>query len=67
MNRFKIIADKIKLERKKNKLSQEQLAEKAQLHRAYIGQIERVEKKIGIDNLEKIAKALGKDLIYFLE
>jgi len=38
--------------------SQEQLAFEADLHRAYIGQIERGEKNIGLMNLEKIAKAL---------
>ena len=47
-------------------LSQEKLAALADLHRAYIGQIERGEKNIGIKNLEKIAKALKvntKDLL----
>ena len=39
-------------------LSQEQLANLADLHRAYMGQIERGEKNIGLKNLEKIAKAL---------
>ena len=39
-------------------LSQEKLAALADLHRAYIGQIERGEKNIGLKNLEKIAKAL---------
>ena len=47
-------------------LSQEKLAGLADLHRAYIGQIERGEKNIGLKNLEKIAKALEvkvKDLV----
>jgi DNA-binding XRE family transcriptional regulator len=39
--------------------SQEQLALEADLHRAYIGQIERGEKNIGLVNLEKIANALN--------
>jgi len=44
--------------RVKKDWSQEQLAFEADLHRAYIGQIERGEKNIGLVNLEKIAKAL---------
>jgi len=43
-------------------LSQERLADLANLHRAYIGQIERGEKNIGVRNLEKIAKALGASI-----
>ena len=52
--------------REERGLSQEQLAHIADLHRAYMGQIERGEKNIGLKNLEKIAKALKveiKDLL----
>lgn len=48
--------------REENGLTQEKLAAKADLHRAYIGQIERGEKNIGLINLEKIANALGVDI-----
>jgi transcriptional regulator with XRE-family HTH domain len=39
-------------------LSQEELAEKAGLHRTYIGMIERREKNVTIYNIERLAKAL---------
>ena len=48
--------------REERGLSQEKLAALANLHRAYIGQIERGEKNIGLQNLEKIAKALRVDI-----
>lgn len=49
-------------------LSQEKLAERAKVHRTYIGMIERAEKNITLSNMEKIARALGikiNDLITF--
>jgi len=55
----KMVGLNIKKYREKKDLSQERLAFEADLHRAYIGQIERGEKNIGLQNLEKIAKALG--------
>lgn len=48
-------------------LSQEELATLAGLHRAYIGQIERGEKNIGLKNLEKIAKALNISIKVLLD
>jgi len=48
-------------------LSQEELAFLAGLHRAYIGQIERGEKNIGLRNLEKIAKALNVNIKVLLD
>ena len=44
--------------RKEKELSQEELAHKADLHRTYIGMIERAEKNITLLNIEKIASAL---------
>ncbi|OJV29301.1 MAG: transcriptional regulator [Bacteroidetes bacterium 37-13] len=57
--------DKVRELRKEKGLSQEELSFKADLHRTYIGMIERAEKNITLTNIEKIAKALDvkvKDL-----
>ena len=42
-------------------ISQGELADMAQLHRTYIGSIERSERNVSLDNVEKIAMALGVD------
>jgi len=52
------IGKNIRTLRKNKKLSQEQLAERCNLHRTYIGALERDEKSPTIDTLEKIVKAL---------
>ncbi len=49
----------IKEERIAQGLSQEELGYRAGLHRTYIGSVERGEKNITIDTLERIADALG--------
>lgn len=56
---------KIKALRLAKGYSQEQLAERAFLHRTYIGMIERGEKNITLKNIYRLAVALGvsiKDL-----
>ena len=44
-------------------LSHDALAEKARLHRTYIGAVERGERNITLINAEKIANALGINLL----
>ncbi|MFC1613916.1 helix-turn-helix domain-containing protein [Gemmatimonadota bacterium] len=55
----KILADNIRACRKEKKLSQEKLAELCGLHRTYVGSVERAERNISIDNIDKIARALN--------
>jgi transcriptional regulator with XRE-family HTH domain len=54
----KIIGDAIRLYRKKAKLTQEKLAELADLNPKYLGEIERGEKIISIEALLRVAKAV---------
>jgi len=59
--------DKVREIRKQQGLSQEELAHKADLHRTYIGMIERAEKNITLINIEKIANALEVNIKTILE
>ncbi|WAC42342.1 helix-turn-helix domain-containing protein [Pedobacter sp. SL55] len=54
--------EKVKELRKSKGWSQEQLSFHANLHRTYIGMIERAEKNITLLNIEKIAKALDIEI-----
>ena len=61
LNARHVLAENIRKLRKNKdaKLSQEKLADIAGLHRTYIGAIERGEQNVSIDNIERIANALG--------
>ncbi len=57
----------IKRLRERKGISQEKLGEISDLHRTYIGMIERAERNITLKNIEKIAKALGTDISKIFE
>ena len=59
--------ERVRKIRKEKGLSQEELAYKADLHRTYIGMIERAEKNITLINIEKIANALEVEVKQLLE
>ena len=59
--------NKVRDERIKLGISQEELAARAGVHRTYIGMIERAEKNITLENIEKVCKALGLSLSDFFE
>ena len=60
-------AEKIKQERVKRGLSQEDFAELIGFHRTYVGMLERAERNITLVNLEKIALALNISLKNLLD
>ena len=61
-----IFATNLRNERLK-KLSQEALADLAGLHRTYVGAVERGERNVSIDNMERLAFALGCELTDLLK
>lgn len=58
-NISKVIGKRIRYLRKKKGWSQEELAFRANLNRAYFGQLERGNKSATVETLEKIALALN--------
>ena len=49
----------IRRRRRELDLSQEELAERAELHRTYVSDIERGDRNPSLENIEKLAKALN--------
>lgn len=60
------LGKRIREERQKLNLTQEMLAEDIDLTTAYIGQIERGERNLTLENLVKVANRLGVTIDYLL-
>lgn len=62
-----IFARNLRRIRISQELSQEGLALKSGLHRTYIGSVERKERNVSIDNMERLAAALNVSLLDLLK
>lgn len=56
---LRLLGEAVRTERKRLKFSQEDFAEVCDLHRTYIGQVERGEKNVSFINILRLAKAIG--------
>lgn len=56
---LKQLGNNIRAERQKIGLSQEALADKADLDRSYVGGVERGERNVSLINIVRLARALG--------
>jgi transcriptional regulator with XRE-family HTH domain len=54
-----LLAKNIRSFRDKQGITQEELAHRARIHRTYMSSIERAQRNVAIDNIEKIAAGLG--------
>lgn len=61
------LARSLRAAREVRGLSQEELAGRAGLHRTYVSSVERCERNITIDNIERLARAIELDVVDLLK
>lgn len=61
------LGKKIRLEREKLGLTQEQMGKRLKMHRTYVGMVERGEKNISVVSLKRIAEALNTSLTNLID
>lgn len=59
---LRLFAQRVRMLREEQGISQEKLAERAELHRTYIGMVERLERNPSLVCIHKIANGLGVDV-----
>ncbi|WP_227762806.1 helix-turn-helix domain-containing protein [Zhaonella formicivorans] len=64
---YRLLGEKIRKERLSRGLTQEVLAEKANVSVSFMGQIERGERKLSLETLIKIGNVLGLSFDYLLQ
>lgn len=62
-----MFGENLRRQRKAMGISQEDLADKAGLHRTYIGSVERGERNVSIDNIERLANAVASTVQQLLQ
>ncbi len=58
-----LLARNLRSQRRLRGLSQEALADAAGLHRTYVGSVERGERNVSVDNIERLAAALDVPIV----
>ncbi len=68
MDILKVFGSNVRKYRNNRGYSQEELAEICGLHRTYISDVERFKRSISLDNIQKLADALGVETyLLFIE
>lgn len=57
----RVFGDLVRQRRMVLGISQEELADRASVHRTYIGSVERAEINVSLDNIDRISAALGAE------